>query len=377
MVVAADRPEAVEARDAHARRRVGVGRAAGRGVADREPERAGDGRRVLDQPRAARRASPSATSAPSARSRPSTSGTTVASAIRRTSASAASSSARATPRTSTSSEQRSATTLGRVPPPMTPTLTVTPGQRPLSACRSRDDPGRLEDRAAALLGLDAGVGRAAVDGRSAGRGCPCATRRCRRSRGRTRGRGRRRRRGAISRMCGVEVGEPISSSGLATNTSRSNGQPAELAEERLERVQPREQARLHVGDARAAGDAVGDRERPLGRGPGIEHGVHVPDEQDARRRRRGPSKVADDRVPEPPGRVGPDARRVAPRRGQEVAGPAPDLVDARRRVAAAVDVDEALEVAQVARQVGLDRRAERLELGRRRGRRSGRPWRGV
>ena len=34
---------------------------------------------------------------------------------------------------------------------------------------------------------------------------------------------------AISRMCGVEVGEPISSSGLATNTRRSNGRPPRSA----------------------------------------------------------------------------------------------------------------------------------------------------
>ena len=47
---------------------------------------------------------------------------------------------------------------------MTPTLTVTPGQRPLRSCRSRDDPGRLEDRAATLLRLDAGVRGPAVDG---------------------------------------------------------------------------------------------------------------------------------------------------------------------------------------------------------------------
>ena len=72
-----------------------------------------------------------------------------------------------TARTSTSSSQRSATTLGRVPPPMTPTLTVTPGQRPLSACRSRTSRRRLEDRAAPLLGLDAGMRRPAVDGAAA------------------------------------------------------------------------------------------------------------------------------------------------------------------------------------------------------------------
>ena len=46
----------------------------------------------------------------------------------------------------------------------TPTLTVTPGQRPFSAWRRADEVGRREDRAAALLGLDAGVGGPAVDG---------------------------------------------------------------------------------------------------------------------------------------------------------------------------------------------------------------------
>ena len=69
-------------------------------------------------------------------------------------------------------------------------------------------------------------------------------------------------------MCGVEVGEPISSSGLAMKTSRSNGQAAALGDDRLERVEPGQQPRLHVGDARAVGDAVLDAERALGRGPG-------------------------------------------------------------------------------------------------------------
>ena len=44
----------------------------------------------------------------------------------------------------------------------------------------------------------------------------------------------------------------------------------------------------------------------------------------------------------------------APELGQEVGDPAPDRVDAGRRVAAAVDVDEALEVGEVGRQVGAD-----------------------
>ena len=43
-------------------------------------------------------------------------------------------------------------------------------------------------------------------------------------------------------MCGVDDGEPISSSGLAMNVSRSNGTAAQLADQRLDRVEPGEQA---------------------------------------------------------------------------------------------------------------------------------------
>ena len=52
----------------------------------------------------------------------------------------------------------------------------------------------------------------------------------------------------------------------------------------------------------------------------------------------------------------------APSSRRKPAGPAPDLVDALRRVRAAVDVHEALEVVEVGRQVGGDGRAERVEL---------------
>ena len=63
VVVAANRPEAVEGRDAHAGRRVRVGRAAGRAVVHDEPETLGDGLRVL------RRAGPTGRSFPSAATR--------------------------------------------------------------------------------------------------------------------------------------------------------------------------------------------------------------------------------------------------------------------------------------------------------------------
>ena len=43
---------------------------------------------------------------------------------------------------------------------------------------------------------------------------------------------------AAARMCGVEVGEPISSSGLAMKTSRSNGRPPRSATIALSAYRP-------------------------------------------------------------------------------------------------------------------------------------------
>ena len=311
VVVAADRPEAVEARDAHARRRVRVGRAAGRRVVDLEAE-------ALRRPpgrarRAGRsaRASPSATSAPSRSKSTVVSGTSVALgdlADRRLGRLEVRS--RSSPGRRPRASQRSATTLGRVPPAITPTLTVTPGQRPLSACRSRDDP-------------------------APPRGSRCGPSRARRRRGRP-GRGPSSRR---SRMpLRAETMSPFarahsrtrhaSTSAASAADVRRRGrradllvrvgderqplerQAAELADERLERVEPGEQPRLHVGDARAVGDARRrSRNGRCGRGPRVEDRVHVADEQDARRRRRGPSNVADDRVAEAAGRIRPELDR--------------------------------------------------------------------
>ena len=90
------------------------------------------------------------------------------------------------------------------------------------------------------------------------------------------------------------------------------------------RVQPGEQARLHVGDARAVGDALVDPERALGDGPGIEDGVHVPDEQDPRTLPR-PVERADHRVPEATLGIGPQVD-VGTELGQERGDPAGDLV---------------------------------------------------
>ena len=83
----------------------------------------------------------------------------------------------------------------------------------------------------------------------------------------------------------------------------------------------------------------------------------------------------------PPARPSNVATTVAPRRpagsgristlGAELgrgtsADPAPDLVDAGRRVAPAVDVDEPCEIGQVGRQVGADGGPQGVELGGRR-----------
>ena len=137
VVVAADRAEAVEARDAHPGRRVGVRRAAGRGIVDLEAEAPRDRLRRGRRAGRSARASPSATSGPSPRTRPSCPSTSVASATParppppQPRARRASSPGRR-PRACSARARRSAASRRR----STPTLTVTPGQRPLSACRS-------------------------------------------------------------------------------------------------------------------------------------------------------------------------------------------------------------------------------------------------
>ena len=109
---------------------------------------------------------------------------------------------------------------------------------------------------------------------------------------------------AISRMCGVDVGEPISSSGLQMNVRRSNGSASALVDQRLEGVAAGEQPGLHVGDARAVREAVVDRNGPLGGGSRIEDGVHVTDEEDPRSTGTA-GEGRDDGVAETSGRVRP------------------------------------------------------------------------
>ena len=214
-----------------------------------------------------------------------------------------------------------------------------------------DDPGRLEDRAAALLRLDPGVCRTPVDDDPQVED-PLARRHdvavgaraleherdvaVGRHLADVRGRGRR-------ADLLVRVGD---------EDEALERQAAALGDDRLERVQARQQAGLHVGHARAVGDAVVDAERPLGGGARIEDRVHVADQQDARAVRPA-VEGGDQRGAQAAGGVRP-VLDLGAQIGEERRHPAPDRVDAGRRVAPAIDVDEARQVDQVGRHVGTD-----------------------
>ncbi len=250
-----------------------------------------------------------------------------------------------------------------------PTLTVTSGQRPLSACRSRDDPGGLEDGAAPLLGLDAGMGGTAVDDDAQVEDALARRRRCRRWRGRTRGPGATSLSAAISRMCGVERRRADLLVRVGDEHEPLEGQPAALGPMiALSAYSPASRPGLHVGDARPVGDAVVDPERPFGDGARVEDRVHVADEQDARPAGAAVERGHDAWRPSRPagsGRVSTSRRRA---RSRKAATQRPTASTPGGRVAPAVDVDEALEVGEVGRQVGVDGGAQRVELDRRRGR---------
>ena len=118
--------------------------------------------------------------------------------------------------------------------------------------------------------------------------------------------------------------------------------------ERIDGVEAGQQPRLHVRDAGPRRDPIADREGTLGGRPGVEDGVHVSDQEQARSARRLGSAAPrpDHRSPEPAIRVRtPVDRRVAIR--HEVGHEVPDPVHAVRCVRAAVDVDEPLEVVKV------------------------------
>ena len=352
---------------AEAGRRVGVGRAAGRRVGDLEPERLGDGARVVDQPPAPLEL----LHRPPAGHRRELDGRV-----------------RDDRRLGDAPDLR----LGRLerfaghradvhleraalghdvrPRPAGDRADVDGHARPAAVelVEVLDDPGRLEDRAPALLGFDAGVGGPTVDGQAQVEDALA-------------------RRHDVAVRAGAFEHERDVHLGRDLDDVRGRGQRADLlvrvgdeheplerqaaalGDDRLERVQPGQKAGLHVGDARAVGDAILDAERALGRGARVEDRVHVPDEQ--RTRRAGPAvERRHDRRPEATGGIRPrlDAR---PELGQEVGDPTPDAVDAGRRIAAAVDVDETLEVGEVGRQVGADGGPQAVEFGRGRERRGG------
>ena len=133
--------------------------------ADAKPSRAAIADGVLDEPAASARASPSATSAAIASTSTVVSGTVGRRGDRRgPRPRPPRGPSRLVARTSTSSARRSGHDVRPRPAARSRRrCTVTPGQRPLSAWRSRTIRGGLEDRAAALLRLDAGVGGPAVD----------------------------------------------------------------------------------------------------------------------------------------------------------------------------------------------------------------------
>ena len=168
---------------------------------------------------------------------------------------------------------------------------------------------------------------------------------------------------ATRSMWGVEDGEPISSSGLAMTVRRSNGSgPRRRRERRLQAVEQRQQARLHVGDARApwrcrraiakgraaavpSGKTVSMWPTSSARGPpglAVEDGLHG---------------VAEDAVG-----VG-VAGHLAAEARQERGHPRRHLVHAVAGVAPAVQVDETLEVGEEGRLGGLEAGAEGGELG--------------
>ena len=188
---------------------------------------------------------------------------------------------RVTARTSTSIVHRSATTFGRVPPLTTPTLTVTPGHRPLSAWSSvtmraasrmalRPFSGSTPAWAARPLTViskpeialarrhDVAVGARALEDEAG----------IRVDREPTDVRGRR---GRADLLVGV-----------GDEDQAREREPAEHLAHGRDPVQAGQQPALHVGDAGAARDAVRDRERAGRRGARVEHRVHVADAQERR-----------------------------------------------------------------------------------------------
>ena len=311
VVEAADRTQAVERRDAHPRGRVRIGRAARRGVANCEAEPA---RQLLGMRRRGGR--------------------------ERASFSIGQWRCRSTTRTGRRGRwgRRRALRSRRRPPrgrpvgcpkvdvedrllghdvrarpaSTTPTLHVTPGQRPVSAWRpmtwcaaSRIALRPLSGSTPACASRPVTVTTYSTTPLRAETMSPFA-----RAHSRTKATSLS---AATRRTCGVEAGEPISSSGFAITVSRSNGR-APAAEDRPEPVEQREQPALHVGHARAGRDPAVEPERALGDRSARKDRVHVAD-QDCPRTAWRPSQDAPPRCrrERPPGRGDASRRRRVPR----------------------------------------------------------------
>ena len=136
MGVAAHRAESVERGRAGSRGGVGIRGAACRRVVQLETQPRGEVGSPSRPARLSPRSSPSATTTLGPSRSRSRRARSRARQSRRIAAAAASMLSRLVARRSISSSAHSATMFGRMPPRMTPTLTVTPGQRPLSAVRA-------------------------------------------------------------------------------------------------------------------------------------------------------------------------------------------------------------------------------------------------
>ena len=273
---------------------------------------------------------------------------------------ASSISARVAPRRSISRLACSATTLDLVPPLTTPAFTDTPGQRPFSsvsasvlcaastialrpfsgstpACAARPVTSSTKSamplRALTMLPLARAASRMNATSTFS----------------------------AALRITGVLDGEPISSSGLATNVNSANGSQFCLFAERpqgVERVQAAQQAALHVVNAGPVGAAAAHRERTLRRRAVRKDRVHVADEQ--RLLLPFAPKDCDDGVPQ---LVMLHAAHVCAEAGQTLAHPRADAVNALFRVAPAIDVHEMLQVRHEGGRGVLDMGAQSLQLG--------------
>ena len=167
---------------------------------------------------------------------------------------------------------------------------------------------------------------------------------------------------ASRRMCGVDTGEPISSSGLPTNTSRASGTPPRVSRSAAIAYRPASSPAFMSVTPGPRRDPAVDPERALGGGALVEHRVQVADAQERRPGGSVPRSSPMTVSPRPSSlgwwRHG-EAERPEPLRR-----PGADRVDARLGVAAAVGVDQALEVVEERGLGGRDGGPDRLELGR-------------